>query len=224
MLSKWNATAGAVCLVIGSLGQLAQHLVTPLPLGEATGAEQVAAAAAHPAAMGWATAFDLPLLLIIPGVLWIGWAAGGGRSALAAVGTGLAFLGMLGATYLTAGDVVVGEAAALRNPSAAGALVDRYVGSAVLDGTLVGLLLGQVLGFALLGIALRRARSVPAWSAIGLGVFPLLDTVGHLTDQLLVTSAAYVVALVCVLPVVAAVLGSAGAVREETAPVRAEAS
>lgn len=57
MLLRWRTWAGVVCLVVGSVAQLAQYPVTPVAPGAA--AEQVSQAAAHMSAMRVAVLLDV---------------------------------------------------------------------------------------------------------------------------------------------------------------------
>ncbi|MBO0818896.1 MAG: hypothetical protein J2P30_27480, partial [Actinobacteria bacterium] len=122
MKRKWYLGAGVTCLLAGPLAQFAQYLVTPVDSG-AGGAEQVSQAAAHLPAMWIAVLLDVPLLLIIPAVLYLGAVAGGSRSRLAGTGTALAFLSTLAAVFLVAGDVLLYEAGRRPDLAAATALV-----------------------------------------------------------------------------------------------------
>jgi hypothetical protein len=84
-VSRWIATAGATCLVAGSVGQFVQYLVSPIEEGVSAYA-QVAQAAAHLARMRWAIPLDLFILLIAPAALYAGSLAGARVSKLAAAG------------------------------------------------------------------------------------------------------------------------------------------
>ncbi len=167
------AVAGTVCLLAGSVGQLVQYLVTPLVSVGGSPAEQVAQAAAHPAAMRAASWLDLSILFLVPAVLYVGRVAGAPRSAPAAVATGLTFLTTLfGSAYLFAVDVLVQPPA---DPDAVGAYLSDPLVSTV---TLV-FLAGHVIGFVLLAVALWRARAVAAWAAVALGLSPILEIGGQ---------------------------------------------
>lgn len=177
MLLRWRTWAGVVCLVVGSMAQLAQYLVTPVAPG-ATAAEQVSQAAAHMSAMRVAVLLDVPLVLIIPAVLYVGMAAGARRSALAAVGTVLAFLPMLAAEFLLAGDALLVEAARQPDRAAAVALVQAYQSNGTVAGLVLFYLAGHLVSFVLLAVALWRARTVPRWAAVALGSSPVVEFIG----------------------------------------------
>lgn len=212
---KWFARAGAVCLVVGSLAQLAQYLVTPLKTGD-DAAALVARASEHLSAMGWALALDAPLLLIIPGILFVGWLAGAGEHRLAAAGTAVAFLGLLAAVFLLASDVLVYEAARLGSPGAT-KLVDAYMGNGLVIAMVAVYLVGEAVGFVLLAVSLWRRRVVPVWCCAALGVFPFLEFAGHESGVTIVAISAYAL-LVASLAVCAAALLEGRAVSRSSEP------
>ncbi|MEV6842987.1 hypothetical protein [Actinoplanes sp. NPDC051411] len=183
----------AVSLLGASVGQLAQYLISPINPGDPA-ATSVTAAAAHPALMRAALVLDLPILLIVPAVIFLGLAAGYGTSRLAGVGTLLTVATVLGGGYLLAGDVVVWAAA--QHPGGA-AVAEAYFNSGVISGIAVFYLAGHVVGFLLLGIAAWRNQTLPRWAAVSLIAWPLLEmggtaaglkAVGGLGDALLVVA------------------------------------
>lgn len=177
-LSKWNAVAGATCLVAGSAGQLAQYLVSPIGQGQSA-EQQVADAAADLPAVNVAIWLDLLILLLIPASIYAGAIAGGTRSWLASAGTALIVVGSLGAGYLLGADVLVSAAASSPDRPATTGLVESYSGSGPMA-VVVGLfLIGHMVGFVLLGIALIRSRAIPAWAGIALVIFPVAELVGE---------------------------------------------
>src|SRR5690242_3172104 len=121
MATRWQRT-GAVCLIGASVGSLAQAVVTPVASNQ-SGAAQVAAAAAHPTRMVWATVLDLCILLLVPALLFVGRLAGTGR--LGRIGFALSFASVLaGCGYLLALDPLVLAGSQQANRAAAAALVD----------------------------------------------------------------------------------------------------
>ncbi|MGH3340961.1 MAG: hypothetical protein ACRDPL_19305, partial [Propionibacteriaceae bacterium] len=170
-VSRWIATAGVVCLVAGPIGQFVQYLVTPIDEGNTVYA-QVAQAAAHLARMRWAIPLDLLILLVAPAVLYAGALAGARVSKLAAAGAGLVFVTWLGAGYLLGSDILLYLAATARDQTAAATLVDGYLSYPLVEGLVVAYVVGHVVGFLLLGVALWRARAVPRWAAIAVAVWP----------------------------------------------------
>jgi hypothetical protein len=168
VLSRWRVAAGVACLLVGPVGQLVQFLVSPMKEADSAPA-QVAAAAAHLPAMRLALVLDLPILLLLPAVLFAGFVAGAGGSRLAAAGSAVTFATALGAGYLLAQDVVVYAAARQPDRGAAAGLVAGFEGNAVVGGLVVAYLLGHLVGFVLLGVALARSRAVPGGSGVGRG-------------------------------------------------------
>jgi hypothetical protein len=166
-----------VSLLGASVGQLAQYLVSPINPGDPA-ATSVAAAAAHPGRMNAAVLLDLPILLIVPAVIFLGLAVGYRTSRLARVGTLLTVATVLGGGYLLAGDVVVRAAA--QHPGGT-AVADAYTNSGVLSGIAVFYLAGHVAGFVLLGVAAWRLQSLPRWAAVSLILWPVLEMAGPAT-------------------------------------------
>jgi hypothetical protein len=173
-LVRWTA---GLSLLGASAGQLAQFLVSPLRQSDSP-ADQVAAVAAHLSQMRLAILLDLPILLMIPAVLYLGLVAGAATSRLARAGTVLTFATVLGAGYLLAADIVVYAAAQQSDRPAATAVVSAFTGSGVFSGVAVFYLAGHVVGFALLGIAMYRDGGVPRWAAVALAVWPLFEMGG----------------------------------------------
>lgn len=174
------------CLVLAPVAQLAQFLVSPLKQGT-DAATQVAAVAGHLPAMRLALLLDVPILLILPAVLYAGVVAGAGRSRLAAAGTALTFASSLGAGYLLGADVVAYIAARQPDRSAANALVAGYQGNGVVVGLVVVYLIGHLIGFAMIGIALARSRAVGIAAIVAAVVLAVAATalaVGYRRDAL----------------------------------------
>ena len=177
-VSRWICTAGAVCLVVGPVGQVAQYLVTPISEADSASA-QVAQAAAHLDRMRWAIPLDLLILLVAPAVLCAGALAGARVSRLAAAGAGLVFVTWLGAGYLLGTDILLYLAATAGDQTAAVGLVDGYLYHPVVESLVVAYLVGHVLGFVLLGVALWRARAVPRWAAVAVAMWSFLELAGE---------------------------------------------
>jgi hypothetical protein len=175
MASKRNIT-GTICLLGAGLGSLAAAVVTPVR-SSGSGAEQIAAAAAHPTRMAWATVLDLGILLLVPALLYVGRLAGASR--LGRAGFGLSFIGVLiGCGYLVALDPLVSAGAHQGDRTAAAALIDGYSGTGIFLAALVVFMVGHVVGFVLLGVALARARVVPVWAAAALALWPAGEIAG----------------------------------------------
>ena len=181
VLKKWQVTAAVVCLVGGPVGQLAQYLVSPIKHADGTAA-QVAAAAANPSAMRLAVWLDLPILLIIPAILYAGHVAGAASSRVAAIGTSLAFVSALGAGYLLAQDVVLSAAAAQPDRAAATRVADMFSSSGVITTVVIVFLVGHLIGFVMLGTAMWRSRAVPVWAAGAVAAWPVAEMAGEITQ------------------------------------------
>ena len=176
--SRWIATAGAACLAAGPVGQFVQYLVSPIDEGVSAYA-QVAQAAAHLARMRWAISLDLFILLVAPAVLYAGSLAGARVSKLAAAAAGLIFASWLGAGYLLGTDILLYLAATAPDQTAAAALVDGYLSYPLVQGVVLAYLMGHVVGFLLLGVALWRVRAVPRWTASAVAGWPFLEVAGE---------------------------------------------
>jgi hypothetical protein len=188
--SRWRVVAGVACLMVGSIGQLAQFLVSPLRQAD-TAAAQVSAAAEHLGAMRLGLVLDLLILLVVPAVLYVGFVAGAARSRLAATGATLTFVTSLGAGYLLAQDVVVYAAALQPDRDAASGVVTAFEGNGVISGVVVAYLVGHTIGFILLGIALARSRAVPIWAGLALCVWPVAEMAGMAAGVTAVAAAGF---------------------------------
>jgi hypothetical protein len=172
----WRRTAALICLIVAPLAQLAQYLVTPVRQGVSASA-QVSAAADHLSAMRLALVLDVPILLILPAILFAGTVA---RSRLGTAGAAVSFATALGAGYLLASDVVVYAAA--QQPDHSSAIVSAFAGNGVVVFLVTLYLVGHVVGFALLGAGLIRSRAVPVWAGAALCAWPVLEMVGEGLD------------------------------------------
>ncbi|HEY2795775.1 MAG TPA: hypothetical protein VGJ28_25660, partial [Micromonosporaceae bacterium] len=139
-------------------------------------AQQVAAASAHLGAMRASMWLDVPMLLVIPAILYAGYLVRGSR--LGRIGTAFAFVSALGAGYLLAQDVVV-YAAARQGDAAAVGVVSGFEKSGVINFIVAVYLIGHVIGFVMLGIALFRSSVVPAWAGIALVLWPFAEMGGE---------------------------------------------
>jgi hypothetical protein len=176
--TKTRVTAGVTCLIGGSVFQLVQYLVSPMKEADNAG-EQVTAALAHPTAMSWAQVLDVPLLLLIPAVLFAGGVAGFGRTRLATAGTVIAFVSVLGAGYLLAQDVVVAAAAHATDHVAATSFVKAFEHGTAVNIVLAIYLIGHLVGFVLLGVALMRSGRVPVWAGVAMCLWPIGELLGE---------------------------------------------
>jgi hypothetical protein len=74
---------------------------------------------------------------------------------------------------------VVQVAAGQADRAGAVALVEGYESGGVVTGLVVLYLVGHVVGFILLGIALIRSRAVPVWAGVALCIWPLAEMGGE---------------------------------------------
>jgi hypothetical protein len=177
-VSKQFVWSGVLCLVVGPLAVLVQWLITPVDATLKT-PELVAKAADHHAALGWALALDVPILLVIPAVLYAGHLARAGSSVLAGVATALCFVPMLGSVLLLGVDALVYEASTQADRAAASDLVDAYMNNPFVGGLTLTYLVTHLVGFVLLAVALRRVRAVPMWACLCLALWPALEMAGY---------------------------------------------
>jgi putative effector of murein hydrolase LrgA (UPF0299 family) len=221
MWSKRDTALAVICLTVGSVGQLVQYLVTPLGAPDAPVADNVAKALAHPDAMAAAAWLDLTILFFLPALVVVAALAGARTSRLAWV-AGLVAVGttIVGIAYVLAPDVLY--AGAVQGGVTAQA-VFAYTESPLVSTATPVFLVGHVLGLVLLAAALWRARAVPRWASVCLGLYPVLEIAGSALDVKPIGIVAYLL-LVGAFGACAAALvrdGSARSVAPVTAPVSA---
>ena len=193
--TKRYTVSGVVCLVGGSLAVLLQWLVTPVDatLHVPAMLQQVAE---HHEAMRWALLLDVPVMLVVPAVLYAGRLAGTGRSRLADVATALAFFPMIGSMVLLANDALLYVASTQPDRSAAVRLVHAFQNNLFVGGLTIFYLLTHLVAFPLLAVALRRARAVPVWAAVALAVWPVLEMAGYASGVKAAAAVGYAALLV----------------------------
>lgn len=120
------------------------------------------------------------LLTLIPGVIAVGMLARRGARRLGTAGLVLAFAGFMSLFWSTiagADNVALGAAHIGMSPPATGRLLDS-IGAIPAIGLASNLfVLGHIVGLALLGIALWRGRTGPAWAALLIGGSQVLHLV-----------------------------------------------
>jgi hypothetical protein len=185
-----EAVLAVACLVIGSVGQLVQYLVSPLGSPEDPVASNVAKAAANPSAMSLATWLDLSILFFLPALFFVAALAGARTSRLAwtagtiAVGTTIP-----GIAYVLAPDVLYAQAA--HGAAVPATAIQAYLDAPVVAVATLVFLAGHIVGLILLGAALWRAGSVPRWAAVALALSPLLEIGGAAAGSRPVVVVAY---------------------------------
>jgi hypothetical protein len=178
---------GAICLIVGPLGDLIWSLVSPV--GEAAPAkDSVRAILAQPGAAHAAMWLDLAIILLIPAALVAGRVLQASVRPFAGVGTALLFLGSLLFTYSLGNDVVLVAA----SQTAGAATAQAYADSGVVALTTVLAIALQFVGVVLLGVAALRSRLIPVWAAVFLIAWnpvqvigtaagiPVVETVGNI--------------------------------------------
>ena len=181
MWKRREVVVGVACLVLGSVGQLVQFIVTPVSEGESA-AKNVAKAVAHPTAMQAATWLDLTILFFLPALVVVAYLAHARTTRLGWVGAVVAIATTVpGIAYVLAPDVLL-VGAIHGHVTAQG--IDAYNNSGVVEVATVVFLIGHVVGLILLAIALWRAGTVPRWAAVCLAVYPVLEIVGGASSDL----------------------------------------
>lgn len=172
MWRRREIVLSVACLVVGSVGQLAQFLVTPVD-SAGTVAENAAAAVAAPGRMAAGAWLDLTILLFVPALVVVGHFAAARTTRLGWVATLIAVATTLpGVAYLLATDVMYVTVARGKVPASA---VQAYLDNSVVGVSIGIFLIGHVLGLLLLGIALWRAGRVPRWAGACLALYPFAE-------------------------------------------------
>ncbi|WP_375386926.1 hypothetical protein [uncultured Amnibacterium sp.] len=173
MYRKLVLIVGAICLIVGPLGDLLWGVVSPV--GEAASAKaSVAAILADPGADRAAVWLDLAILLLIPAALFVGRVLQASVRPLVGVGSGLLFLGSLLFTYSLGNDVVL--LAASQTDGAATA--QAFAESGVVSLTTILAIVLQFVGVVLLGIAALRSRLIPVWAGVFLIAWNPVQVIG----------------------------------------------
>ncbi|KAB8191962.1 hypothetical protein FH608_028905 [Nonomuraea phyllanthi] len=151
-------------IVGGPLSFLLGGLLAP-PLMHMGGAETIAAnAEADPAAnTAHVIAFVAAGFLLPIGVVGLAWLARRHAPWPATIGGLLGVLGWIPLSALTALDELARTMGQL--PGSHGPLYDRFAYGPIMNTYLIIYIVGHLLAYVLLGIALRRARVLPAWAA-----------------------------------------------------------
>ena len=168
-----SRAAGAAALVLGPLA-----LALPIGVttdGRAGTADRLAAYAARPDAALAGNLRLLPLILLIPAMVYAARLARRGAPRLAFTGGALAALGWTAGLISFGGtQILLLRASEMDDQAAAVALVDA-VGSDPVMGTLVGVfVLGHIVGMVVLGVALWRSGAVATWVALLFTAYPVV--------------------------------------------------
>ncbi|WP_214323733.1 hypothetical protein [Nonomuraea sediminis] len=198
-----SRVAGAVSLIVGSLA-----IAIPIEITDENApiAAQLQDYAHHSALGMLSNLVLLPVILMVPAVIYAARLARRGAPRLAFVGGGLSALGWIaGAMSIGAGQIALYQGSQLADQAGAAALIERINGDPVY-GTLVGVfVLGHAIGMIVLGVGLWRSRAVAPWVAALFVAYPVGHVVGHAISPVL-DSIAGVFLLVSAVAVAAAVL------------------
>ncbi|WP_125609809.1 hypothetical protein [Specibacter cremeus] len=156
---------GAVAIVGGPLGYLVGGLLAPAIHG--TGAATLDAnATANPAANAvHVIAFVAASYLLPLGAVALGYLAYRHTPWQATIAGILGVVGWLPFSALAALDDLAIAMAGMPGPTMYAGLLDRFTNDAVMGGYLIVYVACHLVAYVMFGIALRRARLIPAWAA-----------------------------------------------------------
>ena len=178
----------ASCIVLGPVVAFLYGYLNPTPLHVTNGAVAIAVnAAANPQANQLHLALGIVLSFVLP--LWylgIAWLALRGAPWLATIAGLLALVGWIPWSALIGQEALSATMAQMGGSAQLAAVWNRYNGSSVLTSYLLIYIVGHLLSAVLLGIALGRARLVPAWAAWALALTSPLQVVIFVVHQLAV--------------------------------------
>ena len=157
--------AMALAIIGGPLGYLVGALLAPAI--HDSGALTIAAnRAANPVANDiHVAAFMIAAFLLPVSVGGLAWLAHPAAPRLATVGGVLGVVGWLPYSALTALDDLARTMGDMPPGTDYAGLLDRFTNDPVMNGYLIVYIIGHLLTYVLLGIALRRARVVPRWAS-----------------------------------------------------------
>lgn len=155
----------AVAIVGGPLAYLIGGVLEPAAHADGRATIAANAAASQGTDTAHLAAFMMASFLLPVGVVALAWLAHHRAPWLATLGGILGVLGWLPFSALTAlDDLAVAMARAPRGGSYA-ALWDDFAFDAVMNTYLLVYILGHLVAYVLLGLALHRARVIPGWAA-----------------------------------------------------------
>jgi len=157
--------AMAVAIVGGPLGFLVGALLAPAI--HDSGALTIAAnQTANPISNDiHVAAFMVASFLLPVSVVGLAWLAYPAAPRLATVGGVLGVIGWLPYSALTALDDLARPMGEMPRGADYAGLLDRFTNDPAMNGYLIVYIIGHLLTYVLLGIALRRARVVPGWAS-----------------------------------------------------------
>jgi hypothetical protein len=175
---------GAVALVAGPLALAVPIVVTDNE--QAAAIDQLNDYAAHSGAALVSNLLMIPLMLLVPAMIYTARLARRRAPTLAFLGGALAALGWTaGLISIGAGQIVLYQGSRLPDRAGAAALIDATTSDPVY-GTLVGVfVIGHIAGMIMLGVAVWRSRVVPVWAAACFVAYPIVHFVGSATSPVL---------------------------------------
>ena len=182
--ARFRRLAGAACLVLGPVLLTIGFAVLPWHPNDETELESLNSTATHLTAtqLGDLLVF-LGILAMVPATLAVMRAVARSAPVLGLVGGILSIAGFVSMMLAVVNDQVVialADTAALR-PAAADALDASPAW--VINLVLVVFLGGMLIGGIVLGVALLRARVVPAWAAWAVIAAPFVSFAAHAVDR-----------------------------------------
>jgi hypothetical protein len=172
----------AGCLVGGPLAAVVVRATVPAS-STASVARTVSDYAAHPGATRTVLIADAFVFLLVPAAVAAAGLAWRRAPVLALLAAITSFVGWTAIMLLIAQDALVSVAG---RPTYAGAqasaIADAWSSETLVAVWLVAFIAGHIVGTVLLGAALWRARAVPRWAAVGIGVSMPLHLVTVLAD------------------------------------------
>jgi hypothetical protein len=163
--------AGTVSFIGAGIAILAQSVATPL-VGDLSGKEVIGKVNDHTSGMHLALGLDLPVLVLATcAILFLGHLLDARRSVAGAVAFLLIFV-----PFLMSIPAIIGlDLLASLTPSPK--LIDAWQDSTFFTATLLTYLLTHIVGYIAAAVVLFRSRRVPRWTAIALGIWPIVETV-----------------------------------------------
>jgi hypothetical protein len=163
----------AACLAVAPVLLLGSHLLQPSH-GTAT-ASEVAAQASHAGSFRASTLVGLlAVIALVPAVAGLASLLAGRKAG--AIGGALAHAGAMGLCFLL-GTGAAATVIASEGGSQAVALTEALEGDAAFGVGVGVMLVGWTFGLITLAVALGRARLVPWWGAVALGLAPVVPAV-----------------------------------------------
>jgi len=161
-------TMAAAAIVGGPLGYLVGGLLAPAIHGSGTSTLEANASAAPATNAVHLVAFVVASFLLPVGAAALAYLAYHRTPWLATVAGLLGVLGWLPFSALAALDDLASTMAHLPDSGSSAALLDAFTNDGVMSTYLIVYIVCHLVGYVLLGIALRRSRVIPLWAAVAM--------------------------------------------------------